>query len=144
MSCLPSSAAPRADVDAPGIQNESGFDRRRAATGTGGTVNPQNGKGAKYFAPAERAYDAVLFYEEIHIIFGRALAGQLFQASTIQANTVAFSGQLRRLIGLGDSSRLCHKSSQILRFIHKKRHFTQHPTTTRKRSLTLCLLHEVP
>ena len=61
-------AAPGADIDAPGIENESGFDRRGAAARAGGLVNAEDGRQTKNFTVTKSADDPVLLDQKIHVI----------------------------------------------------------------------------
>ena len=88
--------APGADVEAPRIQNEGGFDRRGTAATAGGPVNSQNGRQAQNLPVAKGANNPILLDQEIRGILDRALAGQIcpgFHAADGPGHCPAYSSR---------------------------------------------------
>ena len=69
-------SAPRTDVSASGVQNESGFDGGRGTTGTGGLENTEQGRGAEDLLSTGGTHDTVLLDEKIGVILGRTFASE--------------------------------------------------------------------
>ena len=78
----PGPAAPGANVDAPRIQHERGFDRRGIAARARGLINAQDGRQTENFPIAKGANDPVFFDQKIHVILGGALAGEVGKAAS--------------------------------------------------------------
>jgi len=79
---LPRPAAPCAGINAPRVQNKSGFDRGGSAAIAGGNVNSEQGRKTQDFTTAGSANNFVLLDQEIHVVFSRTLAGQPSQRAT--------------------------------------------------------------